>query len=82
MRQLNTVIIFQHISIQGLMTMAPHTENIKLIEKTFKTSRRIYDKIKIDGKRLKYLSMGMSNDYKIAINEGSTMIRIGSIIFK
>lgn len=71
-----------NISIQGLMTMAPHTENIKLIEKTFKTSRDLYDSIKIDGKRLKYLSMGMSNDYKIAINEGSTMIRIGSIIFK
>ena len=72
----------ENTQIIGLMTMAPHTNDHQLIEKTFKETRKIYDKIISNGVQLKHLSMGMSNDYKIAINEGSTMIRVGSIIFK
>lgn len=73
---------FTNTSVTGLMVMAPLSNDIKPIENTFKKSRSIYDKIKKEHKELTHLSMGMSNDYKIAINEGSTMIRIGSIIFK
>ena len=62
--------------------MAPFSDDPKPIENTFKKSRQIYDKIKSTNQNLEHLSMGMSNDYKIAINEGSTMVRIGSIIFK
>ena len=73
---------FKNIMFQGLMTMAPHTSISKEIEKRFKKTKEVYDNIKKEHQNFKYLSMGMSNDYKIAINEGSNMIRIGSIIFK
>jgi pyridoxal phosphate enzyme (YggS family) len=73
---------YKHLNIQGLMTMAPHTENVNDIKKTFKESRKVYDKMKLNGFNFNFLSMGMSNDYKIAIDEGSNMIRIGSIIFR
>ena len=62
------------------MTMAPHTSITKEIEKRFKKTKEVYDNINVEYQDFKYLSMGMSNDYKIAINEGSNMIRIGSII--
>lgn len=71
-----------NVSVLGLMVMAPLSETPEPIEKTFKKSRQIYDNIKLEQSSLTHLSMGMSNDYKIAINEGSTMIRIGSVIFK
>ena len=71
----------KNIAIKGLMSMAPHTNHSQEIKKTFKKTRSIYDKLVSDGLSLEHLSMGMSSDYKIAINEGSTMIRIGSIIF-
>ena len=71
-----------NINIKGLMVMAPLSNDPAPIENTFKKSRQIYDKIKSTNQNLEHLSMGMSNDYKIAINEGSTMVRIGSIIFK
>ena len=73
---------FSMTTVTGLMVMAPLSDNPKPIENTFKKSRSIYDKINNESMPLTHLSMGMSNDYKIAINEGSTMIRIGSIIFK
>ena len=61
--------------------MAPFDSNETIIKKTFSKTKAIYDNIKSSDLPLKYLSMGMSNDYKIAIDEGSNMIRIGSIIF-
>ena len=78
----NQLMDYKHLNIQGLMTMAPHTENVNDIKKTFKESRKVYDKMKLNGFDFNFLSMGMSNDYKIAIDEGSNMIRIGSIIFR
>ena len=78
----NQLMDYKHLNIRGLMTMAPHTENVKDIKKTFKESRKVYDKMKLNGFNFNFLSMGMSNDYKIAIDEGSNMIRIGSIIFR
>ncbi len=76
-----------HVYIKGLMCMAPYTEDQGIIRKTFSDLRGIRDDIKarfaghprVD---MGILSMGMSSDYKIAIEEGSTMVRIGSAIFK
>lgn len=72
---------YHWINLKGLMGMATYTENQKQVAKEFNLLRKIFDQYnnKIEG--FDILSMGMTNDYKIAINEGSTMIRIGSGIF-
>ena len=76
-----------HVHIKGLMTMAPYTEDQGIIRKTFADLRLIRDGIiaRFKGKTnitIDIMSMGMSGDYKIAIEEGSTMVRVGSAIFK
>ena len=76
------LLSYENIRIKGLMTMAPFTDNIQLIRKTFKETREVYDNMIKYGHNFNYLSMGMSNDYKIAIEEGSNMIRVGSVVFK
>jgi len=72
---------FKNIRIVGLMGMATFTENKNQIEKEFKYLKTIFDKFKIQNSELKILSMGMSDDYQLAISCGSTMVRIGSSIF-
>lgn len=75
---------FDNVRIEGLMTMAPHTDDDKLIRECFKNLRKIFDKlskISYNNTKMKYLSMGMTNDYKIALEEGSNIIRVGSKIF-
>lgn len=71
---------FQNIKIIGLMGMATFTVNEDQIKNEFQKLKKIYDKLK-DTHNFKVLSMGMSDDYKIAIENGSTMIRVGSKIF-
>ena len=71
---------FQNIEVIGLMGMATFTENTKKINKEFQKLKKHYDTLK-DIYNLKVLSMGMSGDYKLAIENGSTMIRVGSKIF-
>ena len=65
----------------GLMTMAPLTDDENIIRKSFIDLRKLKDRINQNGFDLKELSMGMTNDYEIAIEEGATMLRIGSAIF-
>ena len=72
---------FKFIRIKGLMGMASFTENDNQIRIEFKNLKKIFDELKIKYQELKIISMGMSGDYKIAIEEGSNMIRIGSKIF-
>ena len=71
---------FKNISIDGLMGMASFTENSEIIKAEFKKLSSLFDKFK---KKyfLKYLSMGMSGDYKIAMECNSNMVRLGSNIF-
>ena len=70
---------YKNIKIKGLMGMATFTNDSKQINKEFKSIYQIFKKVK--NKTLNTLSIGMSGDYKLAINNGSTMIRIGSAIF-
>jgi len=70
-----------NIKVVGLMTMAAFTENQKIIGKSFADLRNLKDKINKNGFDLSELSMGMTSDYEIAIEEGATMLRIGSAIF-
>ena len=69
----------KNISIKGVMSIGAHSENQKEIEKSFKTTYDIFDKLQKDG--AKYCSMGMSGDYKLAVANGSNMLRLGSILF-
>ncbi|MDK9709643.1 MAG: YggS family pyridoxal phosphate-dependent enzyme [Acidaminobacter sp.] len=72
------------IKIQGLMTIAPFVEDEGLLRQVFSEMRQIFDHLKevsIQGVEMKYLSMGMTHDFEIAIEEGATMVRIGSGLF-
>jgi pyridoxal phosphate enzyme (YggS family) len=69
-----------NISITGLMGMASNTENIEQIKKEYQSLKSFFDSNEA-AYHLKYLSMGMSGDYDIAIAHGSNMVRIGSLLF-
>ena len=72
---------FKNLNIIGLMGMATFTSDIELIDEEFKMIKRIYDNVASIDPKFKVLSIGMSDDYNIAIKNGSTMIRVGSKIF-
>lgn len=76
---------FKNISICGVMGMASFTDDMDKVRMEFKNLKSIFKKLKADYfdqfEQFKEISMGMSGDYKIAIEEGATMIRIGSTIF-
>lgn len=74
-----------NIRIKGLMGMATFTDNQAQVEAEFKLLKRLFDQLKntdlIDMEAFKEISMGMSGDYKLALETGSTMVRIGSLLF-
>ncbi|MBL8006417.1 MAG: YggS family pyridoxal phosphate-dependent enzyme [Ignavibacteria bacterium] len=70
-----------NIRIKGLMTIAKFTEDKNVIRESFKSLKTLFDEMKKLFSDMEHLSMGMTNDYEIAIEEGSTMLRIGSAIF-
>ena len=70
-----------HIRIKGLMGMATFTDNQDQIRSEFKTLKQQFDWLQTQHSEANELSMGMSGDYALAIEEGSTMIRVGSKIF-
>lgn len=74
-------IKFNNIKIIGLMGMASFTKDELKINNEFKKLKIFFDKLKLKFHHLKILSMGMSSDYKLAMKNGSNMIRIGSQIF-
>ena len=79
---LNSKVLDNHkyVKVVGLMGMATFSNNETIIEKEFNELQKIYDKYK-NIHKFKTLSMGMSGDYKIAIKNGSNMVRLGSVIF-
>ncbi len=72
---------YQHISICGLMGMATFTEDPDKVRAEFKNLKRLHDKYNKSLSNFSILSMGMSSDFKIALEEGSNMLRIGSLLF-
>lgn len=70
-----------NINIRGLMGMATFTDDKVQVRREFKLLKSLFDELKVKLPEINILSMGMSGDYKIAIEEGSTMVRIGSSIF-
>ena len=75
----------KHIRIRGLMGMATYTENSKQIREEFNHLKRIFDRLKLaqfkNQDSFDQLSCGMSGDFQLAIEEGSNLVRIGSLIF-
>lgn len=71
----------QNVELCGLMTMAPFTDNTEVLRSSFRNLREIKDELNQKGFKISELSMGMTNDLEIAIEEGSTMLRIGTAIF-
>ncbi len=79
------VLALKNTVIQGLMTMAPFVNDEKVIRTTFAGLRRCQEDLQAlagDVVDIRHLSMGMSHDYKIAIEEGATIVRIGTAIFE
>ena len=75
---------FENIKIMGLMTMGPFLEDPEDLRPYFRLTKELFEKIKdmgIDGVEMKYLSMGMSDSYRVAIEEGANMVRIGTLLF-
>ncbi len=70
-----------NLDLVGLMTMAPYTDDDKVIRNCFIELRRLKEKLNKNEFALSELSMGMTNDFKIAIEEGATILRIGTAIF-
>ena len=77
----NEVAILQHTKIKGLMGMASFSDDMKIVQNEFEALSTVYQKLKVESKDINTLSMGMSGDYKIALECGSNMIRIGSLLF-
>ncbi|WP_421807057.1 YggS family pyridoxal phosphate-dependent enzyme [Flagellimonas sp.] len=71
----------EHIKIVGLMGMATFTEDMNRVRREFTQLKSLYDDLRTKLTDINILSMGMSGDYTVAIEEGSTMVRIGSSIF-
>ena len=69
------------LHVQGLMAMLPDTDDERLLRSLAKKMRALFEKLKAQHRDFIYLSMGMSGDYKLCIEEGSNMIRLGSTIF-
>ncbi len=70
----------KHIDLQGVMTIGAHSEDENLIRQSFETTYKIYEALKPHGAEI--CSMGMSHDFELAIECGSNMVRIGSLLFK
>jgi pyridoxal phosphate enzyme (YggS family) len=81
--ELGNIITYQsdNVNVCGMMGMASFTEDMEKVRKEFQNLKGIFERNKIEYSQLTTLSMGMSADYKIAIEEGSNMVRIGSLLF-
>lgn len=76
------IVKLEGVQFQGLMAMPPYHENPEELRPYFRRMKELADELKdLPGVKLKYLSMGISNDFKVAIEEGSNLIRIGTKIF-
>ena len=71
----------QNVNIVGLMGMATFTDDMEQVREEFQALKKLYDELKTEFPQIQHLSMGMTADYQIALEEGSNMLRVGSAIF-
>lgn len=79
---LEKISTLKHIQVKGFMCVATHTEDMDLVAKEFEVMHSLYTEMKAIYPQIDTLSMGMSHDYKIAIEHGSNMVRIGTALFE
>ncbi len=81
---IKNLLQLENVNLKGLMTMAPFTTDDSIIRSAFSGLRKLSDSLsqQFGSEFFQILSMGMSNDYKIAVEEGSTMVRIGTALFE
>jgi len=75
---------FEHVTVEGLMTMGPRFGDPEEARPYFKETKRLFDRmqgLQLANVEMRHLSMGMSNSYKVAIEEGADMIRVGTGLF-
>ncbi|MEI8380536.1 MAG: YggS family pyridoxal phosphate-dependent enzyme [Planctomycetota bacterium] len=80
-----TISELESVEVGGLMTMAPHSEDLTDVRRVFRELRELRDRLAMESggtRSLPDLSMGMSGDFEIAIEEGATIVRIGSSLFE
>jgi PLP dependent protein len=69
------------LRVQGLMTMAPFSDDMRIVREVFAATRRLRDAARdVPGFQAAHLSMGMSNDFEVAVEEGSTLVRLGTVL--
>lgn len=78
---INLIKELKNLKLEGLMMIAPNFDDVENCRPLFKHMYQIFSELKNQNANVKYLSMGMSHDYKIAIEEGANMIRVGTAIF-
>ena len=71
----------KNLRLRGLMMIAPNYSDVEKCRPLFAEMRKIFDKLKVTSQNFDFLSMGMTHDYKIAIEEGANVVRIGTAIF-
>lgn len=83
LRGLGEILKIAQIRVEGLMTMAPLTDDEEVLRATFRRLRQVHEEARerLAGYQGTELSMGMTNDFPIAVEEGSTMVRIGTALF-
>ena len=81
MRLYEQALDLQHIRVKGLMCMAQLTDDEKAVRQTFAAARSLFDRLAAQDKNITVLSMGMSGDAHLALEEGSTLVRMGTALF-
>ena len=77
------IVKLKHLNVRGLMTIGPNTEDQARIRNSFRSLRKLQDRLRdsVPNTDWHYLSMGMSSDFELAIEEGANLLRIGSAVF-
>ncbi|TDO83428.1 hypothetical protein DFR79_12411 [Halanaerobium saccharolyticum] len=78
---LRKIINLEYLKVEGLMTVLPYLDDTEKLRSYFKDMKKLFDQLSREVTQLKELSMGMTNDYQIAVEEGATIVRVGTAIF-
>jgi hypothetical protein len=78
---LKKIIKLENLRVEGLMTVLPYLDKSEKLRSYFKDMKNLFDQLSSNVIQLKELSMGMTNDYQIAVEEGATIVRVGTAIF-